>query len=127
MSAFFRFGALGRILTVGQCPDGDEHFYEFEGETLVVDQVADAAHQWYDVEAGQLIERETPGIAADGTSFTGIPVPCELRITGPVVLSATLDESGLDITFDVPGTYTLEFIPEHPRWLTETRTLEVPE
>lgn len=127
MSTWFRHDAMGRVVTVGQCPDGQEHFYEYAGETLVVGPSANTYTNWYDIAAQQLHEREPPVIETVGTRVVGIPVPCELRITGPVVLNATLDEPELTLTFDVPGTYTLEFRPEHPRWLFETVILEVDE
>jgi hypothetical protein len=120
MSAFFRHDATGRILATGQCPDGSEPFYEHEGQTLVAGMDADGYRHWYDVASQALREREAPDIQVSGTQVTGIPTPCELRITGPVALNATLDAPVLDLEFDLPGTYCLEFEPMHPRWLPKS-------
>jgi hypothetical protein len=126
MSMFFRYDATGRIQATGQCPADHLSYYTFEGETLV-EGMANAHTQWYDTENEELAEREAPAIQLDGMSISGIPVPCELRITGPVALSTTLDAPELNLSFDVPGTYTLAFEPEHPRWMDKVITLEVAE
>ena len=127
MSEWFRHDLVGRITTVGTCPDGDVHYYEYADEVLVVDVQADAHRHWYDTDTQQLELREPPAITVDGHTVVGIPVPSVLDITGPAALSATLDEPTLELTFDVPGVYTLRFKPEHPRWLEATVTIEVSE
>lgn len=125
MSSWFTHDALGRILAVGGCPDGDEP--EYDGETTVVGTHADIHRQWYDVSTGQLEPRAKPIIVVDGYTLTNIPVPSALEIRGPVTLSTTVEDDTLELTFDVPGTYTLRFEPEHPQWFETTVTIEVSE
>lgn len=125
MSEWYRYEPSGRIVTVGGCADGEEPFYFYPGETLVAGPRVDPHRHWHDIETNEARDRETTDIQAIATTVTGIPVPCALRITGPVTLDAVLDESELSLSFDIPGTYTLVFDPEHPRWLPKTLSMEV--
>jgi hypothetical protein len=125
MSVWFRHDSFGRITTVGSCPNGEEHYYEYADETLVVDMQANPDQQWYDADARRLELRATPIIAVDGHTLTNIPAPCALEITGPVSMSTLVYDDTLELSFDVPGAYTLRFEPEHPQWTEVIVTIEV--
>ncbi|NCC26596.1 MAG: hypothetical protein EOM22_00210 [Gammaproteobacteria bacterium] len=125
MSEWFRHDAFGRITTIGSCPDGDEHYYEYADETLVIGVQADPHRQWYNADARRLEFRATPIIGADGHTLTSIPTPCALEVTGPVRMSTLVHDDTLELSFDVPGTYTLRFEPAHPQWTEAVVTIEV--
>jgi hypothetical protein len=120
MIEWFRHETDGRITTVGGCAEGEEHFYTYEGETLVVGPRVDPYRHWFDVGSMEVKDREPSGITRSGLAFANIPVPCDLRILGPETVVEMLEEPTLELSFDVPGTYRVEFEPVHPRWLPET-------
>jgi hypothetical protein len=82
---------------------------------------------WYSHAEGVFREREEMGaVLADGV-LSGIPVQCDCTVRGPINTSFVVEPPGANMSFAVPGTYTIRMTPSSPRWVPQTIVVTVDE
>ena len=85
-------------------------------------EVAQESHYW---DSEFKLRRVMP-VVVTGTRVTNIPSTGTVTVTGPLEYAGPVVGDELNITFDLPGTYTVTITPDGVQWLPTTVTLEVP-
>lgn len=121
MVDFVAYNPAGRIEMVGQCPDA---MIRLQGKTPggaqldCLEGTATFGEDWVDVSQTppKVLPREPAPISLVGMALHSIPYPAQLMVDGPIQASVRVTQSGVVLSFDVPGAYRIEVAPEHPRW-----------
>lgn len=110
----------GRILGKLSIPDFDQDGFDLHNSLLIEGDFDEAVSYLVD---GQMADRpeseatcDRTDITADGhdiATISGLPVPCSVWITGPVMATADVDEGAIEFSASVPGEYriTVEAFP----------------
>ena len=106
----------GQILRIVQAPSGIAQNQAQSGEAWMVGKSNDLTQY---VSGGLITDRpEMPGtlnkttIVADGADemiFSGLPDPCDVAVSGPVIGASPITGGTFVLTVDFPGDYRVEF------------------
>lgn len=103
MAQFIVFDASGRILRYGDCPDDYIASQALDGETSIAydGDVSDISHYW---NGDAVVERPANPAVLEGMSIKQIPLGSVIVIDG---ISYHVDDGVADLSFAMPGTYTV--------------------
>lgn len=114
MKQFVVYSASGQILRAGICAADDMALQARPGEFIVEGRADDIRDCVVDgvvtPRAVMPVQFDNATVPADGVSavaFTGVPVGADVRVTGPAQDAFTAADDVLELTFDLPGAYTV--------------------
>lgn len=118
----------GEILRSGACPDDIVSLQAVDESEAVLTVKSNDAANYVDLSGSDpvIADRIPLPHSVDGNVISGLPVPVQVRVDGPLMDAFEVPDGEIEFAPPVPGTYTLT-LTAGAMYLLAVVTLEIPD